>query len=67
MIFTYERFMSVTDRFLAELGPLTSGQVQKDDLRYEYLLKGLQHIQIRVREESHLVRAETHASAGLAT
>ncbi|KAF8634828.1 hypothetical protein AX17_004079 [Amanita inopinata Kibby_2008] len=43
------RFMSVTDRFLAELTPLASGQVPKDfDMRYENLLKGLKHIQIKV-------------------
>ncbi|KAF8624989.1 hypothetical protein AX15_005621 [Amanita polypyramis BW_CC] len=43
------RFMSVTDRFLAELGPLSSGNIPKGcDTRYEYLLKGLQHIQIKV-------------------
>lgn len=43
------RFLSVTDRFLAELGPLSSGQISKDnDQKYEYLLKGLQHIQIKV-------------------
>ncbi|KAK2461035.1 hypothetical protein APHAL10511_006976 [Amanita phalloides] len=43
------RFMSVTDRFLAELAPLSSGQVPKDhDMKFEYLLKGLQHIQIKV-------------------
>ncbi len=60
--------MSVTDRFLAELGPLLSGQVPKDhDLRYEYLLKGLQHIQIKVRVKSRLVGPGTDAGAGLAT
>lgn len=60
--------MSVTDRFLAELGPISSGQLPKDyDLRYEYLLKGLQHIQIRVREMSHTVRVGANAGEGLAT
>ncbi|KAI0065268.1 hypothetical protein BV25DRAFT_1927987 [Artomyces pyxidatus] len=43
------RFMSVTDRFLAELGPVASGQVAKDvDLKYENLIRGLKHIQIKV-------------------
>ncbi|KAH9891700.1 cell morphogenesis N-terminal-domain-containing protein [Cubamyces lactineus] len=43
------RFESVTDRFLTELGPIAAGQVAKDaDLRYENLVKGLRHIQIKV-------------------
>lgn len=43
-------FMSVTDRFLAELGPVAQGQVPKDlDMKYENLVKGLKHIQIKVR------------------
>ncbi|KXN85574.1 Cell polarity protein mor2 [Leucoagaricus sp. SymC.cos] len=43
------RFMSVTDRFLAELGPITTGQVPKDgDVKYENLVKGLRHIKIKV-------------------
>ena len=42
-------FMSVTDRFLAELGPFASGQVPKDlDMKYENLVGGLKHIQIKV-------------------
>jgi hypothetical protein len=41
--------MSVTDRFLAELGPFASGQVPKDlDMKYENLIGGLKHIQIKV-------------------
>ncbi|KAF9480926.1 hypothetical protein BDN70DRAFT_992293 [Pholiota conissans] len=43
------RFMSVTDRFLAELGPVAMGQVSKDaSPRYEILVKGLKHIKIKV-------------------
>jgi hypothetical protein len=43
------RFISVTDRFLAELAPVALGQVTKDvDLRYENLVRGLKHIQIKV-------------------
>ncbi|KAI0264751.1 cell morphogenesis N-terminal-domain-containing protein [Gloeopeniophorella convolvens] len=43
------RFISVTDRFLAELGPVAQGQVAKDvDLKYENLIRGLKHIQIKV-------------------
>ncbi|KAF5383133.1 hypothetical protein D9615_005030 [Tricholomella constricta] len=43
------RFMSVTDRFLAELGPVAQGQVPKDlDMKYENLVRGLRHIQIKV-------------------
>ncbi|KAF8212053.1 cell morphogenesis N-terminal-domain-containing protein [Mycena galopus ATCC 62051] len=43
------RFVSVTDRFLAELGPVAHGQVPKDlDMKYENLVKGLTHIQIKV-------------------
>ena len=47
------RFISVTDRFLAELAPVASGQVTKDvDLRYENLVRGLKHIQIKVGHTS---------------
>ncbi|KII91186.1 hypothetical protein PLICRDRAFT_135155 [Plicaturopsis crispa FD-325 SS-3] len=43
------RFVSVTDRFLGELSPVASGQVPKDlDMKYENLVKGLKHIQIKV-------------------
>jgi hypothetical protein len=43
------RFISDTDRFLAELAPVASGHVAKDvDLRYENLVRGLKHIQIKV-------------------
>ncbi|TFK41667.1 cell morphogenesis N-terminal-domain-containing protein [Crucibulum laeve] len=43
------RFISVTDRFLGELGPVALGQVPKDlDMKYENLVKGLKHIQIKV-------------------
>ncbi|KAG6820914.1 hypothetical protein H0H93_009688 [Arthromyces matolae] len=43
------RFVSVTDRFLAELGPVAQGQVPKDsDMKYENLVRGLKHIQIKV-------------------
>jgi hypothetical protein len=45
----FYRFMSVTDRFLAELGPVAMGQVSKDaSPRYENLVKGLKHIKIKV-------------------
>ena len=45
----FARFIGVTDRFLAELRPVSSGQVLKDvDLRYENLVKGLRHIQLKV-------------------
>lgn len=41
--------MTVTDRFLAELGPVASGQVPKDlDMKYEHLVQGLKHIKIKV-------------------
>jgi hypothetical protein len=47
------RFISVTDRFLAELAPVASGHVTKDvDLRYENLVTGLKHIQIKVESLS---------------
>ncbi|KAL0958389.1 hypothetical protein HGRIS_000531 [Hohenbuehelia grisea] len=43
------RFETVTDRFLAELGPVASGQVPKDlDMKYENLVKGLKHVTIKV-------------------
>ena len=60
--------MSVTDRFLAELSPLSSGNVPKGyDMRYEYLLKGLQHIQIKVGDSFAFSYVYTNVSAGLAT
>ncbi|KAI0694213.1 cell morphogenesis N-terminal-domain-containing protein [Cytidiella melzeri] len=43
------RFESVTDRFLSEFAPVSSGQVPKDaDLKYEYLVKGLRKIELKV-------------------
>lgn len=46
MIFS---FVNVTDRFLAELSPVALGQVPKDsDMKYENLVKGIRHIQIKV-------------------
>ncbi|KAG2352606.1 hypothetical protein BDR07DRAFT_1436907 [Suillus spraguei] len=43
-------FVSVTDRFLCELEPVTKGQVAKDlDTKYKHLVKGLCHVQLRVR------------------
>ncbi|KAF9255503.1 hypothetical protein L218DRAFT_912242 [Marasmius fiardii PR-910] len=43
------RFVSVTDRFLAELKAVALGQVPKDlDMKYENLVLGLKHIQIKV-------------------
>ncbi|KDQ60331.1 hypothetical protein JAAARDRAFT_191723 [Jaapia argillacea MUCL 33604] len=43
------RFESVTDRFLRELQPVSAGQVPKDsDMKYEHLVRGLRHIQIKV-------------------
>lgn len=43
------RFESVTDRFLVELGPIAAGLVPKDsDFKYENLVKGLKHLQIKV-------------------
>lgn len=42
-------FESVTDRFLTELGPMAAGLVPKDaDPRYEYIVKGLKHVQVKV-------------------
>ena len=52
----FSRFISVTDRFLAELRPVSSGQVPKDmDLRYETLVRGLRHVQLKVRSPSTLL------------
>lgn len=43
------RFITVTDRFLAELERVSSGQVVKDvDSKYENLVRGLKHVQIKV-------------------
>lgn len=45
--------MSVTDRFLAELDPVAQGQVPKDlHTKYESLIRGLQHIQIKACDAS---------------
>ena len=44
-----DSFESVTDRFLTELAPVAAGQVAKDaDMRYENIVKGLRHINIKV-------------------
>jgi len=49
IIAVFLRFISVTDRFLAELGPVAMGQVSKDQgAMYENLVKGLTHIKIKV-------------------
>ena len=46
---TSSSFESVTDRFLTELGPIAAGQVAKDaDMKYENLVKGLRHVNIKV-------------------
>lgn len=46
-------FETVTVRFLVELGPIAAGQVPKDsDFKYENLVKGLKHLQIKVHEET---------------
>ena len=43
------RFLSVTDRFLAEFGPVLSNQIPKDlEVKYEYLVKALRHVEIKV-------------------
>ncbi|RXW17641.1 hypothetical protein EST38_g8213 [Candolleomyces aberdarensis] len=43
------RFVTVTDRFLAELGPVTLGQIAKDqDNKFENLVRGMRYIQIKV-------------------
>ncbi len=45
----FHRFLTVTDRFLTELGPVSSGQVPKDlDTKYENLVKGLRHVRLKV-------------------
>ena len=46
------RFESVTDRFITELGPIAAGQIPKEmDFKFENLVKGLKHIQIKVSLE----------------
>jgi hypothetical protein len=43
------RFLSITNRFLVELGPVASGQVPKDpDMKHENLVKGLKHVHLKV-------------------
>ncbi|KAF6757763.1 cell morphogenesis N-terminal-domain-containing protein [Ephemerocybe angulata] len=43
------RFITVTDRFLGELSPVTSGNILKDnDNKYENLVRGMRYIQIKV-------------------
>lgn len=53
---SFYSFESVSDRFLAELGPVAAGQVSKDDTRYENLVKGLRHIHIKVIGPTLLLR-----------
>ena len=61
------RFIGVTDRFLAELRPVSSGQVLKDmDLRYETLVRGLRHVQLKVRQPLHLIGTTLMDLQGLA-
>jgi hypothetical protein len=49
------RFVSVTDRFLGELSPVALGQVPKDlDMKYENLVKGIRHIQIKVNIDASI-------------
>lgn len=44
-----DRFPSVSMLFLGELEPVASGQVPKDaDMKYENLVRGLKHVQIKV-------------------
>jgi hypothetical protein len=63
------RFESVTDRFRVEFGPLAAGQVPKDsDLKYEYLVKGLQYVQVKVSNSyimSTFIGTEFVARSGL--
>ena len=50
LIASVGRFVSVTDRFLLELGPVAQGQVPKDsDFKYENLVNGIRHVSIKVR------------------
>lgn len=43
------RFQSVSDRFLGELQSIREGKIGKDDeVRFEFLLRGLKHLQIKV-------------------
>lgn len=47
------RFPSVSMLFLGELEPVASGQVPKDaDMKYENLVRGLKHVQIKVGRSS---------------
>ncbi len=43
-----KRFVSITDRFLSELGPVAQGQVTKDDMKFENLVRGIKHVQLKV-------------------
>jgi hypothetical protein len=65
---TEHRFDSVADRFVSELRPLAQGQVSKDlDMKYENLVKGVRHLQIKVGLWA-LHESPTNASRlGLAT
>lgn len=60
-------FVSVTDRFLMELGPLSHGQVSKDlEMKYENLVKGIKHIQIKVNSTADLLHPSS-SFVGLAS
>lgn len=65
------RFITVTDRFLSELAPVTSGNIVKDqDNKYENLVRGMRHIQIKVRcplPHTHQPSTINSYTPGLAT
>ena len=61
-----DSFESVTDRFLTELGPIAAGQVAKDaDMKYENLVKGLQHVQIYVGQGCSLALLYSNANVAV--
>ncbi len=59
--------MSVTDRYLHELRPLTLDQLQKEsDPRLEHLLTGLRHLEIKVGYCAQEHKLYFNAYSGLA-
>ena len=46
----FRRFVSVTDRFVSELGPIIQGQVipKEVDSKFDNIIRAMRYIQIKV-------------------
>ena len=68
-LFLFCRFFTVTDRILAELGPVTLGLIAKDqDNKFENPVRGMGYIQIKARTMIRTYEPlNSHLAIGLAT